>query len=137
MALTEPTTLSIDDAVEKFDSIAGNKYGTTGKARNYRRVVLTNSSNEVAGFARYAHYEFRIEGKHGIEVQFHIESEEYGWLAEYLKSYARKPNGINCEKVDFDPDWKGGLGRLRVTPKAQTSECVASTMLDLIEATRT
>jgi hypothetical protein len=118
----------LEEVVNIFNG-KSNQFKAAGAGWSYRQV-------KVPGFPAKLHYEFLSRKSSGVTAEFHIESVEYKELALVLEKMVNDISSINGGKLEFDPSWNNGLGRIRVLHKDFSSEVAADTMLALIAATK-
>ncbi len=92
-------------------------------------------------FPTQVHYEFHCTNKHGMNVAFHIENDDFKELGGVLKKFDKQK--IDEKVIEFDQTWfKGrnrseGLGRIFIKfGEERTSADVAKTMRKFIDKTQ-
>jgi hypothetical protein len=136
MATAQKAKKVLQESADEFVSVAADLFRIVNSARDYRRIIPKEYPEEMSFFHRHAHYEFRDSVRHGVTVEFHIESEKYRPIVELLRIYSIKKVSINGGEIEFAPKWGKHPGRIRVFPHNQSPQCVAMTMLELIDDTR-
>jgi hypothetical protein len=117
------------EEVVKIFNTKNNQFKATGAGWSYRQV-------KVPGFPSKLHYEFLSRKSSGVTAEFHIESTEHKKLSLVLEEMANDISSINGGKLEFDPSWSNGLGRIRVLHKDFSAEVAADNMLALIATTK-
>jgi hypothetical protein len=123
--------LGPDDRLEEVVEIFNKKnsqYKATGAGWTYRQV-------RIPSFPPKLHYEFVSRKSSGVTAEFHIESIVYKELGFFLQRLVSEMTHINGAKLEFDPSWSKGLGRMRVINESDSAEVAADNMLALISAT--
>lgn len=124
--------LGPDERLEEVIQIFNKKnvpYRASGAGWTYRQV-------RIPGFPIKLHYEFVSRKSTGVTAEFHVESADYKELALCLKELVEEIGNINGAKLEFDPYWSNGLGRMRVINEGGSAEGAADNMDALISLTR-
>lgn len=108
---------------------------STKKARQYDQIWVDNIPADT-------HYEFHCTKRDGMNVAFHIESDDFKKLGTTLKKIVDKIH-IDDKELIFDQNWyqgryrKEGLGRVYINFEHDyDNDDVAQTMRNFIDTTK-
>jgi len=114
-------------AVFKAYNDAPNEAPAVGIAPDYRRV-------RVAAGSRLLHYNFSQKA-HCIIVRYSGEVDDPPNMRKAVSALAGK--AVAGNKLDWEPDWRGGRGRLAARfPLETPPQTIAAAMRELISLTR-
>jgi hypothetical protein len=114
----------LNSVAEAFNQL-NLPFKTTGSAKKYK-TIRNNWPDPI-------HYEFLLYAK-TISIEFHIENKKFASLSNVIRRFDSVD--INGEKIQFEPNWCRGLGRIRLFMSVDTSiNDIVSTAKQFIDIT--
>lgn len=98
----------LNSVAEAFNSL-DFQFKATGSSKRY--MTIRNNWPDPL------HYEWLLYAK-SISIEFHIENRKFKSISEVIRKY--DGYGIKGEKIQFEPNWNRGLGRIRLFMRIET-----------------
>ncbi len=92
----------LNTVADAFNSIE-SQFKAIGTTKRYR-VIRNNWPDPI-------HYEWMLYARK-ISIEFHIENKTFKFIADVIRKF--DGHNIKEEKIEFEPNWNRGLGRIRL-----------------------